>query len=891
MSDDIKLEDKISKIEEKWQRKWKECKLFSVNSDAKGEKYYALDMYPYPSGNMHMGHVRNYSLGDANARFKRMRGFNVLYPMGFDSFGLPAENAAIKRNKRPREWTEKNIQSLKKQMQRLGFSFDWSRQIKSHDENYYRWNQWIFLKFFEEGLIYKDESEVNWCPKCKTVLANEQVIDGECERCDSEIIKKKKDQWFYKITEYSEELLEDLERLKWPDKVKKMQRDWIGRSEGIEISFDVVDYDYSLKAFTTRPDTIYGCTFMVLAPEHPLSEKIAKENEEVKKYIDKIKKIPEKERTGKTGIDTGLKAVNPMSGEKIPVYISEFVLMEYGTGAIMAVPAHDQRDFEFAKEHGLEIRKVVKKDDKQDELEEAYTGQGELVNSDKFNGYSSEEASKKITEELVENGIGKEKTNYRLKDWSISRQRYWGTPIPIIYCESCGTVPVPEEQLPVKLPDDDIEIDVEGSPLEHVEGFVNTQCPECGSDAKRETETLDTFADSSWYFLRFCSPDFEEAPFDKEKASEWMPVDQYTGGIEHAVLHLLYARFFTKVLHDLDLAPVREPFKKLLNQGMVLLNGKKMSKSKGNIVSPKKVVEEYGADVGRLFILSKSSPVKDLNWTEEGVQSTHDLLKSLYGFFKENKELITEKRDLKGGNLNDRYFLSKLQRNIKKVTEHMQDMEYHYAVSELEKVLSNGYKYVNEIDNADLKEQVFTEYIEKLALMFSPFVPHICEEIWHEMGHEGFVSVAQWPKANENLIDAKAESAKSLIDNIKSDVREIKQITGIENPEKIEVIVSAPWKYKLYSEVKSGAELSDIMKKEKFKKHGDQAVSYYQELNKLHQLDELKMSQEEELEAIKKLRNEIVNEFNADVIINKEIESESDKSGKSRPYKPAIVLE
>ncbi|MFB6088777.1 MAG: leucine--tRNA ligase [Candidatus Aenigmatarchaeota archaeon] len=880
------------KIDKKWQEKWEKSKVFKTEMDEDKEKFYCLDMYPYPSGKMHIGHMRNYGLGDVNARFRRMQGYNVLYPMGFDSFGLPAENAAIKRGANPADWTDTNIENIKEVMNKMGLSFDWSRELASHREDYYKWNQWMFVKFFKKGLVYKKEAEINWCPSCKTVLANEQVVDGSCERCGTEIEVRKNEQWFYKITNYSDELIEELEDLEWPKKVKKMQTDWIGKSKGTEIIFETEDGE-KIPVFTTRPDTLHGCTFMALAPEHDISERLAKDNEEIRKFVERTKKMKtqEREQKGKEGLFTGKYAINPINGEKIPIYIAEFVLTEYGTGAIMAVPAHDQRDFDFAKKHDIDIIKVIEPEEGSEELKEAYTGNGKLVNSGEFNGMDSKEAIDKITEKLEKENKAEKKTNYKLRDWNISRQRYWGTPIPIIYCEDCGVVPVPEEDLPVKLPKKDIEIDVEGSPLEHVEEFVNVKCPKCGKDAKRETDTLDTFVDSSWYFLRFCSPDFGGAPFDKEKAKYWMPVDQYTGGIEHAILHLLYARFFTKVLNDIGLSPVREPFQRLTNQGMVLLDGKVMSKSKGNTVSPDRIVKEYGADAARVLMLSKSSPEKEVDWTERGIEKSHQLMKSYYNFIMENKDLlIDEMEDIDKGTLYDRYYLSYIQKTIEEVTEDTEKMNFHFAISKIEKLLSNGHKYINEAPESQIRKTVFTEFAKNLVLLFTPFAPHISEELWEEMDNEGFAAQASWPEPDRSLIDEEAEASKELINQIRGDVREIKEITGIENPEKIKIIVSSEWKYELHRKVTKGQELSEIMKKDKFKEHGKETASYFQELSKQHDLSKLILTQESEFDSLMEVKNHLSEKLKSKIRIEKEEESNENKAGKARPEKPAIVF-
>ncbi|HDD46401.1 MAG TPA: leucine--tRNA ligase, partial [Candidatus Aenigmarchaeota archaeon] len=618
----------FKEFEVKWQREWEKTGIFKAKP--RGKKYYVLEMFPYPSGKLHMGHVRNYSIGDAYARFKRMLGYNVLYPMGYDALGLPAENAAIKHNACPKEWTYERIKEMREQQKRLGFSYDWSREIRTCDPDYYKWNQWIFLQFFKRGLVYRKKAPVNWCPSCQTVLANEQVIEGKCWRCKTKVTQKELEQWFINIRKYANELLKGLEKLKgWPERVKIMQENWIGKSEGAEIEFKIEGSNKSIKIFTTRPDTIYGVTFMVFAPEHPMVRELVKGTEyesKVEEFIERVRAESLAERTDeskpKEGMFIGRYAINPVNGERVPIYIGDFVIYEYGGGAVMAVPAHDQRDFEFAKKHGIEIKVVIRPGDKElkaEEMERAYVDDGIMVNSGKFNGMHNREAMKKIVEYLEELGVGKAKVEYKLRDWLISRQRYWGTPIPIIYCEKCGVVPVKEEDLPVLLPDD-VKFTGKGNPLQTSKTFLNVSCPKCGGKARRETDTMDTFFDSSWYFFRYCSPNTSNAPFDKEAVEYWCPVDQYIGGIEHATMHLIYARFFTKALRDLGLVSIDEPFTNLLTQGMVIKDGAKMSKSLGNVVDPGEMIEKYGADTVRLFILFASSPEKELEWSDKGIE-------------------------------------------------------------------------------------------------------------------------------------------------------------------------------------------------------------------------------------------------------------------------------
>ncbi|PLX35377.1 MAG: leucine--tRNA ligase, partial [Clostridiales bacterium] len=630
----------FNEIEKKWQNEWEEKSIFKVNEDPEKEKYYVLEMFPYPSGKLHMGHVRNYSIGDVVARYKKMNGFNILHPIGWDAFGLPAENAAIKNNIHPDIWTKQNIAEMKRQLKQLGLSYDWDREVTTCNEEYYKWTQWIFVQLYKSGLAYKKKSAVNWCPSCETVLANEQVVNGKCERCETTVVKKNLEQWYFKITDYAQRLLDDLDLLEgWPEKVKTMQKNWIGKSYGSEMTFEIEGMEESMEVFTTRPDTTYGVTFMVFAPEHPLLYEMVKGTEYESGYnafMDKIRTSSDIERTSanieKEGFFTGKYCINPLSGARIPIYAANYVLMGYGTGAIMAVPAHDERDFEFAKKYGLKIIPVITPEDTllTEEMEEAYIGSGKMINSGKFNGLDSREAIDKVSEYMEEAGIGKRTVNFRLRDWLISRQRYWGAPIPILFCEKCGEVPVPEEDLPVKLPTDVAFSGKGDSPLGTSDTFVETTCPICGGKARREVDTMDTFVCSSWYFLRYTDAQNDKEIFSRENAKYWMNVDQYIGGVEHAILHLLYARFFNKFLYDQGLSPETEPFKNLLTQGMVLKDGSKMSKSKGNVVSPEEIIAKYGADTARLFILFASPPEKDLEWSDAGVEGSFRFLNRVW---------------------------------------------------------------------------------------------------------------------------------------------------------------------------------------------------------------------------------------------------------------------
>ncbi|GAQ94154.1 leucyl-tRNA synthetase [Thermodesulfovibrio aggregans] len=774
-------------IEKKWQDEWLKNRVFEVDESPSKPKFYCLEMFPYPSGKIHMGHVRNYAIGDVIARYKRMKGFSVLHPMGWDAFGLPAENAAIKHGVHPAKWTYENIEYMKSQLIKLGLSYDWRREVTTCTPEYYRWNQWIFLKLYEKGLAYRKSSFVNWCPSCATVLANEQVIDGACWRCESSVEQKELEQWFLKITAYAEELLKDCDRLTgWPEKVLTMQRNWIGKSEGVEVDFPIEGMNEVLRIFTTRPDTIFGVTFMCISPEHPLAERLCDDKEALKK-IRKLQREPEV----KEGVFTGRYAINPLNGEKVPIWIANFVLMEYGTGAIMSVPAHDQRDFEFAVRYGLPIKVVIKPVDKDltEPLTEAYEEEGVMVNSGAFSGLPSKEGKKAVADYIEQKGLGKKTVNYRLRDWGISRQRYWGTPIPIIYCDHCGIVPVPEEDLPVILPEN-VNLTGKGeSPLKYVDEFYRTKCPRCGRDARRETDTMDTFVDSSWYFVRYCSLREEEA-FHREKIKYWMPVDQYIGGIEHAVLHLLYARFFTKVLRDLGIVPFDEPFQRLLTQGMVCMesyrcpehewlfpkevkDGKcihcgkpvsvgrveKMSKSKKNIVDPDEMIETYGTDTVRVFTLFAAPPEKDLEWSSQGVEGAHRFLKRVYALvYKHHKWLKEIDSDLEPSTRHSEAqraeespssILSLIHRTIKRVTLDIEkEYQFNTAIARLMEFVNEVYNYEPKTDE---ERRVFKLALKNFLILLSPFAPHIAEELWRESGEKGFILEQPWPPYDEEL--------------------------------------------------------------------------------------------------------------------------------------------
>lgn len=752
-------------IEKKWQKKWSDKNVFKTEQRNEKEKYYVLTMFPYPSGTIHVGHVKNYVIGDVVARYKKMQGYNVLHPFGYDAFGLPAENAAIKRNVNPGEWTFKNIETIREQIKKIGISYDWDREIATCTEDYYKWTQWIFLKLYEKGLAYKKHAAVNWCPSCKTVLANEQVVNGKCERCGTDIEMKKLEQWYFKITDYSERLLNDLEKLEgWPENVKVMQKNWIGKSVGAEVNFKIDGTDKELKVFTTRPDTLWGVTFMALAPESPLVEELTtpEQKEEVESFLNRVNKEDKFKRIAqgakKDGAFTGSYAVNPVNGEKIPIYVANYILFEYGTGAIMAVPAHDQRDFEFAKEFNLPIRVVITPKDKElkaEDLEEAFTEDGIMINSDKFNGMKNREALTKIVEWLEENGYGKKSIQYKLRDWLISRQRYWGAPIPVVYCEKCGTVPVPEKDLPVKLPTD-VKFEPTGkSPLATNEDFINTTCPKCGGPARREVDTMDTFVDSSWYYLRYINPKMEDKPFDSDDVNYWLPVDQYIGGVEHAILHLLYSRFITKVLHDLGYVNFEEPFSNLFTQGMIYKDGAKMSKSKGNVVSPDEMIEKYGADTLRLYMLFMGPPEKDAEWNDAGLEGVARFMNKVWNSMTKIIEFS------KDGNINNINLTTKEEKNlrrklhqmIKKITNDIEkNFQFNTAISGMMELINELNAYLNSVPQEKWNKDLLKELSEDFVILISPFAPHLAEELWEMMGHEDFVLNAQWPTVDEEAL-------------------------------------------------------------------------------------------------------------------------------------------
>jgi len=769
-------------IETRRQKRWAEARTFEVSEDASRPKFYCLEMLPYPSGDIHVGHVRNYCITDVVARYKRMRGFNVLHPIGWDALGLPAENAAIQRGIHPEKWTRQNIASMKRQLQRLGFSYPWSREIATCDPEYYRWNQWFFLRMLEKGIAYRKKAAVNWCPSCRTVLANEQAEGGECWRCHSKVEERELDQWFLKITAYQDQLLDDMAQLQaWPERVLVQQRNWVGRSPGAEVDFPVEGASDPLRVFTTRIDTIHGATFMVVAPEHPRVEALVAgtpEEAAARKAIERLRGQDRRARLAgqveKEGVFIGRHATNPFSGERVPIWVGNFVLMGYGTGAIMAVPAHDQRDFEFARKYGLPVRVVVQPEGGTLDgatLEAAYDGPGRLANSGPFDGLGSEEAIRKMTAQAEAKGIGRRTVTYRLKDWLISRQRYWGTPIPVVYCDKDGAVGVPDEQLPVVLPKDAPFTGEGGNPLEKVPAFVEARCPRCGGKARRETDTMDTFVDSSWYFYRYLSPRKEDAPFDAAAMRYWFPIDLYVGGTEHAILHLVYSRFWTKVMRDLGLVPFDEPVVRLFPQGMVHKDGEVMSKSRGNTVAPDDVIRAYGADTLRLYILSVAPPEMAMEWTDANIEGERRLIGRLWRLVDRHAEsLAGEARAAVPADLPPaaRELRRKVHQTIRKVTEDV-DERIH-----LNTAVAGFHELVNEVYRleADVAEGpgrwALREALETLVLLMNPFTPHVCEEMWARLGHAEDLVDHPWPVADEAVA---AEDAVELAVQVNGKVR------------------------------------------------------------------------------------------------------------------------
>ena len=808
----------FGEIEKKWQSKWESENAFKVTEDPDKEKYYVLEMFPYPSGKLHMGHVRNYSIGDVLARYKRMKGFNVLHPMGYDSFGLPAENAAIKNGTPPADWTYSNMDDMTAQLTELGLSYDWDRIVATCKPDYYRWMQWIFIQFYKKGLAYKKDNPVNWCPSCQTVLANEQVVDGKCERCKSPVTKKSLSQWYFKITDYADRLLENLDKLPgWPEKVKTMQRNWIGKSHGAQITFKIDGFDKDMDIYTTRADTLYGVTYMVMAPEHPyLQEMVAGTEYEaaVNEYVEKVQHMSDIDRTStsneKTGVFTGRYAINPINGKKVPIFISDYVLMGYGTGAIMAVPAHDTRDFDFAKKFDCEIIPVVDPGDPEidlNNLTEAFVAEGTMINSGFMDGMNNKDAIAAMIKHVEEEGFGKETTNYKLRDWLISRQRYWGTPIPMIYCEDCGWNPEKEENLPVLLPED-VEFTGKGeSPIATSKTFQNAVCPCCGKPATREIDTMDTFLDSSWYFLRYCDASNENEAFNFDKVKYWMNVDQYIGGVEHAILHLMYARFFQMALYDLGLVSTEEPFKNLLTQGMVTkgyTNEKgeylvaKMSKSIGNVVSPAEIISKYGADTARMFILFAAPPERELEWSDQGVEGSYRFINRVY------RMVYDFARDYKVGdgsyeirNDADKNLNYVMNYTIKKVSDDIGErFNFNTAISSIMELVNEMYKY----RDGEINEALYGTAVRNLVVMLAPFVPHVTEEMWEHLEQEGSVHNQMWPEFDESAL---VKDTVEIVVQINGKIKEKMNIAGDLSREEMQKVAMEDEKVKALTEGKN----------------------------------------------------------------------------------------
>ncbi|NGM68910.1 leucine--tRNA ligase [Natronolimnobius sp. AArcel1] len=872
-------------VERRWQAAWDDADVYRTSDDVE-EPTYVLGMYPYPSGKLHMGHVRNYTITDAYARYRRMCGDSVLHPMGWDAFGLPAENAAKERDTNPRDWTVDCIDTMRDQMHAMGFGYDWDREIATCNPEYYQWNQWLFTRFHEEDLIERRDAEVNWCPECETVLADEQVEgdDELCWRCDTPVEQRELEQWFLKITEYADELLEDIDDLEgWPNSVRQMQRNWIGRQYGAEVDFDISGHG-AVTAFTTRLDTIHGATFFALAPDHPISEQVAEEDDDVRHFIDH-EADPDGDEPN--GVATDLTATNPATGEEIPVYVADFVLSDVGTGALMAVPGHDERDHAFAQKMDEEIVPVVAPEPDEGEepeipdiSEAAYTDDGVLVNSGEYNGTASAEARERLTADI---DSAEEATQYQLRDWGISRQRYWGTPIPVVHChDDCGAVMVPDEDLPVELPE---FINTTGNPLDAAEEWKQTTCPACGGDATRETDTMDTFVDSSWYFLRYVSPDLEDAPFDLERANDWMPVDQYVGGIEHAVMHLLYSRFFTKVLADHEGLEHREPFTNLLAQGMVQLEGEKMSKSVGNTVSPQRIVEEYGADTARLFMMQAAQPERDFDWSEEGVRSTNAFL----GRLKEMVEAYVTDEPAGEKDAIANYVDAEIDATIAIAGSEYDDLRFNRALRETQDLVRTLRQYADYTEpHADTYERGLSAVVRLLA----PVAPHLAEELYETLGHDEFVVDAPWPAATVDR-DHVAKRRR-LVTNTREDVRDIIDVAGIEDPQAIDVVIAPDWKYDaLEIAIESDAPnlIGELMQESHIREQGDAAANYGQDLQAEREALEVTLGPDAEYDALESAAWLLEREFDANVAVVTANEVDDSVLKNAAPGRPAIEIE
>jgi len=869
-------------ISKKWQKRWEEEKAFEAKESSDKPKFYVLEMFPYPSGDgLHMGHALNYSIGDVYARFKILKGFNVLHPIGYDALGLPAENAAIKAGEHPQEYTNNSIRGFTVQFKSIGLSYDWSRVVNTASPNYYKWDQWIFLKMLEKGLAYQKTSAVNWCPECETVLANEQVVNGKCWRHDdTEVEIKHLKQWFLRTTHYADELYEKIDELEWPEKTKSMQKNWIGKSHGVEIDFEINGKNWPV--FTTRPDTIFGVTFMVVAAQHPkLGELVTEEQKlEVQEFLRKIKTVSQKsmkevDELNKEGVFTGSYAINPANGENVPVYAGNFVVADYGSGMVMAVPAHDQRDFEFAKKYGIEIRQVITGgfSDKR-----AHSGPGKLINSGQFNELNNEKAKEEISSWLAKRKKARNTVNFKLRDWLISRQRYWGTPIPVIHCDKCGAVPVPEKDLPVTLPKD-VKFG-KGNPLLTNKEWINVKCPKCSGDAKRETDTMDTFVNSSWYYLRYCDPKNKDMAFDPKKAEYWCPIDQYIGGAEHACMHLIYIRFYAKFLNDLRLISFREPAKKLFHQGMLSGEGGiKMSKSKGNVIVPDEVSKRYGIDTARYFLLSIASPDKPRDWSEKGIQGALRLIRRIFWIF-ENVKIGKDSEKIK----------SLINKTIRDIEKDYESFDFRAATIRLKELF----------EELEREKEISKETLQKSLILLNPICPHITEELWEKLGNKSLVSVEKWPAFDESCIDEKVEVLSSLVNSVCDDVRTIQKLIKRDFT-RLKLLISEEWKYGLYSLIqnelsKGNKEITKAVMASEFRKYGKDAIRIAEDLLKnpaKAMMGEIKPEEEAGIykESVEQIKSKIQKNCSIEVITESGSELEKAKRKTANPGKPAIVLE
>lgn len=882
-------------MEAKWQKAWEDAGIFHVKEDSSKKKFYCLEMYPYPSGKLHMGHVRNYSIGDAYARYKRMCGFNVLYPMGYDAFGLPAENAAIKNQTHPRVWTQQCMNHMRKQQKELGLSYDWDREVYSFDPEYFKWNQWLFIEMWKKGLAYRKKAPINWCDSCGTVLANEQVEDGSCWRCKNPVVAKDLEQWFLKITDYADELDRELDNLPgWPEKVKIMQRNWIGKSKGVDIYWKLADENRTLITYTTRPDTLWSVTFLVIAPEHLLVKELIKgqkEEKEVLSVIEIIKKQTPQDRTSSSGKDkigafTGRYAIHPATDEKIPVWVANFVLADYGSGIVMA-DAHDERDFEFAKKYAIPLKFVISPDGIPLDMKKAgaaFTDDGILFDSGPFSGKNNREALPLIAEWLTKNKKGKKTVQYKLRDWLISRQRYWGTPIPMVHCKKCGYVPVKEKELPVLLPED-VKFTGQGNPISTSPHFMHTKCPTCKGDASRETDTMDTFIDSSWYFFRYTSPG-DKKMFDINKQHYWMNVDQYIGGVEHAILHLLYARFITKVLRDSGMTTVDEPFARLLTQGMVIKDGRKMSKSYGNIVDPQAIVDTYGADTARMFMLFTALPEKELDWSDKGVAG-------MYRFLQRLDRMIERKLKPNIGSkltFEDRYLLSFTHSTIMQVSQEMETFRLSLAITHIMHL-------IEKVNSFGGDQGIHDEALRIAILLIAPFAPHLAEELASRAGiAKGFVSTTQWPTADRKLLDREAIAGFETTEKTIDDIRSVLQLIKKDKPSEIIIWIAPTWKYDVVKEMKEMQthDVKTAMQKiltPSRKQYGGILSKWIPAVLKdQSKLPEVFLQQDVEFKAYSELKERIATIFSSVVILRESPEMATGKSANAWPGKPAIEI-